>query len=139
MEEQRMARQRNQYALIRYVVYSLVLLMTAGLLRLSAEPSGNPNKDDSARDTKTELKEGKQTFRFDTFGSEDFWGGKLRLHEAIEGAKLGGVGAGVSPNQALALGLKVDLDAVPKAVGALIKKGKVDLNDPATTLILLKA
>ena len=38
------------------------------------------------------LDEGRRIFRFDTFGSEDFWGGKLRLHEAIVGQKLGGVG-----------------------------------------------
>src|SRR6185436_17970421 len=38
------------------------------------------------------LDEGRKIFRYDTFGSEDFWGGKLRLHEAIVGQKLGGVG-----------------------------------------------
>src|SRR6185436_10920951 len=43
------------------------------------------------------MEQGKQIFRYDTFGSEDFWGGKLRLHEAIAGQKLGGVGNGVSP------------------------------------------
>ena len=84
------------------------------------------------------LVEGKRTFRFDTFGSEDFWGGKLRLHEAIAGAKLGGVGAGVSPKAALALGLKVDAQALPAALVTQIKAGKVDLDDPATTVALLK-
>ena len=34
------------------------------------------------------LDEGKKIFRYDTFGSEDFWGGQLRLHEAIAGEKL---------------------------------------------------
>ncbi|HLA11870.1 MAG TPA: hypothetical protein VJ023_14890 [Pyrinomonadaceae bacterium] len=53
------------------------------------------------------MEQGKQIFRYDTFGSEDFWGGKLRLHEAIAGQRLGGVGNGVSPKTALALGLKV--------------------------------
>lgn len=38
------------------------------------------------------LAEGRQIFRYDTFGSEAFWGGQLRLHEAIKGAQLGGVG-----------------------------------------------
>ena len=47
------------------------------------------------------LDEGRRIFRFDTFGSEDFWGGKLGLHEAIVGQKLGGVGPGVSPKMAL--------------------------------------
>lgn len=47
------------------------------------------------------LKEGQQIFRFDTFGSEDFWGGKLRLHQAIAGEGLGGVGKGSVPKPRL--------------------------------------
>jgi hypothetical protein len=53
------------------------------------------------------LTEGMRTFRFDTFGSEDFWGGAVKLHQAIQGEKLGGVGPGLSPKKALELGLKV--------------------------------
>ena len=85
------------------------------------------------------LDEGKQIFRFDTFGSEDFWGGKLGLHRAIVGEKLGGVGPGVSPKMALSLGLKVDAEALPADLVAAIKAGKVDMNDPASTVALLKA
>ena len=44
---------------------------------------------------------GRQIFRFDTFGDEQFWGGTLRLHEAIEGERFGGVGPGLSPAAAL--------------------------------------
>ena len=84
------------------------------------------------------VKDGKQTFRFDTFGDEAFWGDTLRLHQAIEGANLGGVGPGVSPSTALAVGLKVDVDALPPDLIAALKLGKVDLGDPATTLVLLK-
>lgn len=82
--------------------------------------------------------QGRQIFRFDTFGDEDFWGGTLGLHKAIEGAKFGGVGSGVSPATALAVGLKVDQDALPASLVQAIQAGKVDLNDPATTLALLK-
>jgi hypothetical protein len=85
------------------------------------------------------LKEGRQIFRFDTFGSEDFWGGKLRLHEAIVGQKLGGVGPGVSPKMALSLGLKVDSEALPAELVAAIKGGKVNMDDPASTVALLRA
>src|SRR5262249_40931133 len=60
------------------------------------------------------LEEGKNTFRFDTFGDETFWGDTLKLHQALEGSGLGGVGAGVNPKTALDLGLKVDVDALPK-------------------------
>ena len=85
------------------------------------------------------LDEGRRIFRFDTFGSEDFWGGKLRLHQAIVGEKLGGVGPGVSPKMALSLGLKVDAEALPADLVAAIKAGKVDMNDPASTVALLTA
>src|SRR3954467_7394336 len=84
------------------------------------------------------IDEGRKTFRFDTFGSEAFWGA-TRLHDAIAGEKNGGAGPGVSPNTALKLGLKVDLAAVPKAFVPLIQAGTVNLDDPAVTLALLKA
>jgi hypothetical protein len=87
---------------------------------------------------RTMLDEGRQTFRFDTFGSEAFWGGALQLHRAIAGAKFGGVGPGVSPKTALAVGLKVDAAALPAALVEQMKQGKVDLDDPATTVTLLK-
>ena len=84
------------------------------------------------------FEEGKRVFRDDTFGDEAFWGGTLRLHQAIAGEKNGGVGPGVSPKMALAVGLKVDADALPSDLVAQIKQGKVDLDDPATTTALLK-
>src|SRR5436190_16046212 len=84
------------------------------------------------------IAQGRNVFRFDTFGDQAFWGGVLQLHKAIEGANNGGVGPGVSPKTALAVGLKVDATKIPKKVAAAIKAGKVDLNDPKTTLALLK-
>jgi len=85
------------------------------------------------------LERGRQIFRYDTFGDEAFWGGTLRIHEAIEGERLGGVGPGVSPATALAVGLKVDADAVPPAMLNAIRHGQADLNDPAVTIALLDA
>jgi cytochrome c peroxidase len=82
--------------------------------------------------------QGRSVFRDDTFGDQAFWGDTLQLHKAIEGAKLGGVGGGVSPKTALAVGLKVDATKIPAKVAAAIKAGKVNLNDPATTVTLLK-
>ena len=104
-----------------------------------AQTSGQAFDAAAAKQAQQFLIEGKRIFRFDTFGSEEFWGGQLRLHEAIQGEKLGGVGPGLSPKNALELGLKVDMEAVPKNVAAAIKAGKVNLNDPANTLLLLKA
>lgn len=91
--------------------------------------------DQHARDL---VERGRRIFRFDTFGDEDFWGGALRLHEAIAGERLGGVGPGVSPRRALAVGLKVDADALPRPLVAALEHGRVDLDDPAVTVALLR-
>jgi len=85
------------------------------------------------------LERGRQTFRYDTFGDEIFWGDQLQLHQAIQGEQFGGVGPGVSPETALAVGLKVDVDALPNRLVRKLKAGQVDLSDPATTLLLIKS
>jgi hypothetical protein len=96
------------------------------------QDSSSPQRD---RDL---LRRGQQVFRFDTFGDEAFWGDTLHLHQAIEGSGFGGVGAGVSPKTALAVGLKVDVDALPGALQRELLAGQVNLDDPAVTLTLLK-
>jgi hypothetical protein len=85
------------------------------------------------------LEEGREIFRNDTFGSEAFWGGQLRLHETVIGRKHGGRGAGLTPMQALQLGLKVDVGRVPALLIEVIRGGGVGLKDPDTTVELLKA
>jgi hypothetical protein len=75
------------------------------------------------------IRKGRQTFRFDTFGDEAFWGDTLRLHQAI---------ATVAPRAALRLGLKIDVDALPQPLEEHLRQGKVNLDEPATTLALLK-
>jgi hypothetical protein len=84
------------------------------------------------------IAQGRQIFRYDTFGDEGFWSDTIKLHQAIAGAKNGGVGPGVSPKTALAVGLKVDSDALPPPVVAGIKSGAISLDDPASTLALLQ-
>jgi mono/diheme cytochrome c family protein len=84
------------------------------------------------------VRNGRRVFRTDTFGDEVFWGDTLQLHRAIAGAANGGVGPGVSPHTALAVGLKVDRDALPAALKAQLRQGRVDLTSPATTLALLR-
>jgi hypothetical protein len=97
------------------------------------------NPDVAAKKQANKLfRDGRRIFRFDTFGDEAFWGDQLRLHEAIAGEELGGVGPGVSPRTALAVGLKVDETALPRPLKKALRRGEVDLDDPATTLALLK-
>lgn len=86
------------------------------------------------RYAKGETNQGRDIFRFDTFGDAAYWGDTLHLHQAIEGVKLGGVGPGVSPTTALAVGLKVDVDALSPDLVQALQKGQVNLNDPGTTL-----
>ena len=124
---------------------ALALLCAAVIVVFFERPSeaklqDGPSEAESATDTNADrmLAEGKQTFRFDTFGDEAFWTDALQLNRAIAGANLGGVGPGVSPKTALAVGLKVDVDALPQSLISQLKHGKVNLDDPATTLALLK-
>src|SRR5215475_9507488 len=84
------------------------------------------------------VEQGRHIFRFDTFGDEEFWGDTLKLHRAIAGSKYGGIGPGINPLTALAVGLKVDSEALPANLVESIRKGRVDLTDPATTLALLR-
>lgn len=74
--------------------------------------------------------EGKDIFRFDTFGDEKYWTDTLRMHEVVQTT--------VSPSTALAVGLKVDVDALPLELRTALAAGQVDLESPATTVALLK-
>ena len=124
----------------RMATASAWLIVAAGAVAQDNASRGPATSFDDVihRNTLAMLSEGRTTFRYDTFGDETWWGGTLRLHEAIEGSGLGGVGSGVSPKTALAVGLKVDVDALPAAVIAALEGGQVNLNDPATTLTLLR-
>src|SRR5688572_13691414 len=113
-------------------------LIRSGVFLLALVLVGIASTQAQARRAADLITQGKQIFRFDTFGDEDFWGGQLRLHEAIEGEQFGGVGPGVSPATALEVGLKVDVKALPQRLRTQLRRGQVDLNDPAVTLALLK-
>ena len=139
---------------VTYVLVSLLIiagLIAAGCVgpNQSAAPKPTVNETIAVQQStendrmidqnaKTMMEQGRQIFRFDTFGDEAFWGDSLKLHQAIAGTANGGVGPGVSPKTALAVGLKVDMDALPKELVDNLKAGKVNLDDPATTLALLK-
>jgi mono/diheme cytochrome c family protein len=124
------------------LVASILVLFTLALAAsgcrersAAAEPAveaaplgGRP--DPVIEDAAATIREGREIFRFDTFGDEAFWTGVLRLNEPL---------ATVSPRTALAVGLKVDVDALPGSTVAALRKGRIDLDDPAVTLALLEA
>jgi len=128
---------------LNYLGFVLVLV-SLGIVAFSrGGGQGSPGKQNSFdalidSNAAQMVGQGRQIFRFDTFGDEKFWGDTLMLHQAIEGKKNGGKGDGVGPKAALGLGLKVDVDALPASLVAKLKQGQVNLDDPATTLALLK-
>lgn len=112
--------------LTRHIRRPAVLISLATLAACGGGDHHRPPPDDDA----ALVALGKKTFRFDTFGDEAKWTDTLRIHEAIASS--------VDPATALAVGLKVDADALPADVQQGIKNGSVDLKSPQTTITLLK-
>ena len=100
-------------------------LTAMGMLAALSSACGGNDDDDRRL-----VAQGRQIFRFETFGDEAKWTDTLRMHEVIAAA--------VDPTTALSVGLKVDADALPQAIKDGILAGTVDLASPATTLALLK-
>jgi hypothetical protein len=84
--------------------------------RGESQAANSEHKDSTAGNAIQLVQQGRQIFRVDTFGDQAFWGDTLKLHQAIEGSGLGGVGPGVGPRTALSVGLKVDVDALPNSL-----------------------
>ena len=110
------------------IALSIASVLAASLL-VSCSPD-RPAGPGQVALSRAAVDEGREIFRFDTFGDEQFWTDTLRMHEVI--------GAAVTPSVALSVGLKVDADALPPAVKSALGAGQVDLNSTATTLALLK-
>jgi hypothetical protein len=91
------------------------------------------------RNSRKLFHEGREIFRYDTFGSETFWGDKLQLHRAIARKEKGGLDKGLTPRQALQLGLKADVAKVPRLLLEVLREGSVSFDKPDTTLELLRA
>src|SRR6516162_8630280 len=117
-------------SLMKFVPGFVLFLGFAGASAQAQKKGASPAGFDSViqRNAERMMKEGQQIFRFDTFGSEAFWGDALQLHRAIAGEKNGGVGGGVSPKTALSVGLKVDVDALPDSLRNQLKAKEVDLD-----------
>jgi hypothetical protein len=117
------------------------IVLGLGFLAVRSEPSvyadGASESEDahaapSVRNAWKMISEGRQTFRFDTFGDEAFWGDTLKRHQAVEGVKFGGVGPGLSPRNALALGLKkMDIDALSGGAGNQLPRAETERHSSA--------
>ena len=107
----------------------LYVLATAFVLSGYAHTQDRSHDRGHQRDRDARTPEGQAIFRFDTFGDEQLWTDVLRMHEVIPT---------VDPATALAVGLKVDVDALPPAVIAALRAGQLDLTDPAVTVELVR-
>src|SRR5689334_24216170 len=130
-------RARNFMMLIKLMILAAVLTIGPGyLVGGRAQPADDQSRGQTEQrfdrqisdNAQQMMEQGKKIFRYDTFGDETYWSDTLKLHQAIQGTKFGGVGPGVSPKTALAVGLKVDLDALPQPLVNQIKQGKVNLD-----------
>src|SRR5687768_1081055 len=112
-------------ALLLFVI--AMAFAVAGLAPVTQASQFAPRASD--RDGQLNLRDGRMILRYDTFGDEQLWTDVLRMHEVI---------AAVDPATALAVGLKVDVDALPAEIVAALRAGLVDLTDPAVTVELLR-
>ena len=114
----------------RGVMIGVTLAAASALLAACGNGSSSNSSDDSSAKQAALVAQGKNIFRFDTFGDETQWTDTLRLHEVIR--------TKVDPTTALSVGLKVDAEALPPAVVQGIQNKTISLTDPATTVALLK-
>ena len=108
-------------------IAAAVFTMTLAVSGL--EPAVRIERTVDAQDEASARADGREIFRFDTFGDEQLWTDVLRMHEVV---------AKVDPATALAVGLKVDVEALPAAILSALRAGAVDLTDPAVTIELLR-
>src|SRR5262245_47188852 len=130
----------KKQAVIVVLITSIVVLIQCSkpFEKENADQVINEQPTKAESKNKSLVEQGKQIFRFDTFGDEDFWSGLLHIDKAILGMNNGGFGNGVSPVDALNVGLKVDVNALPPEVVAQIESGDIKLTDPASTVALLR-
>jgi mono/diheme cytochrome c family protein len=117
------------------IVFALALTIAiAGFApAITADHTASRSDDERERNDRNEgepkHRKGQAIFRYDTFGNEQLWTDVLRMHEVI---------ATVPPATALAVGLKVDVEALPPEITAALRAGEVDLTNPAVTVELLR-
>ncbi|MEO7385755.1 MAG: hypothetical protein ABIX37_02335, partial [Gammaproteobacteria bacterium] len=127
-------------AIVRLTLASAVIVLTGCSSNDNNNGrSGPSNPGTPPAQQRGDAASGQQVFRLETFGDEGFFTDAMRLPQGI-------VAAGVTPVEALQLGLSVNVDALDNATKAAIAaelatdgtSGPI-LNDPATTIALINA
>ena len=117
--------------LLRTMLFVVPAVFLTGFVMSGASNGGTMTQflGSAASNAQQLIDQGKQIFRFDTYGDEAFWTDQLEMQQSVKT---------LTPTTALTLGLKVDSGALPPSVVEAIKHGNVNLNDPAVTLQLIK-
>src|SRR3954463_6891146 len=119
-----MARKERALLFLKIAAAGVLLLLALAPLAPAGQGGAAAPNDPIAANAGRMVDEGRQTFRYDTFGDQVFWSRILGIHQALKT---------VSPHTALAVGLKVDSDALPPGLLA-----HANLDDPAVTAELLR-
>src|SRR6266496_1418802 len=119
-------RYKKQMIVIAALTAIVVFMRCSKSFEKTNADSLSDEKSISTEKSKSLIAQGKEIFRFDDFGDKDFWSGLLHIDKAILGSANGGFGAGVSPAAALAIGLKVDADALPAVIREGITSGTIN-------------
>src|SRR3954449_13026523 len=119
-----MARKERALLFLKIAAAGVLLLLALAPLAPAGQGGAAAPNDPIAANAGRMVDEGRQTFRYDTFGDQVFWSRILGIHQALKT---------VSPHTALAVGLKVDADALPPGLLA-----HANLDDPAVTAELLR-
>ncbi len=113
----------------RPATYAFAIALPLFALALSLQIPTHASFQIPTHEDGPDSRKGRAIFRFDTFGDEQLWTTVLRMHEVIPT---------IDPVTALGVGLKVDVEALPREAIAALRAGSVDLTDPAITLGLLQ-
>lgn len=119
----------SQFIFARKRIATLSIALLSGALLTGC--FSDDNDDDTTAVKPDPVKMGQEVFRFETFDNQKFWTDAMRLPQGI--AK-----AGVTPLDALALGLNVNAEALSPATKAALLDAlaKINAGTPATETVL---
>lgn len=120
---------KRRLLMLLLVPAAISLIAAIGKSVITVNANGKGLQTSTEDNAKQLIDQGRQIFRFDAFGDEAFWSDQLQIQRSV---------MGLSPQTALALGLKVDADALSSSVIEAIRRGKVNLNNPGIRLQLIR-
>jgi hypothetical protein len=120
---------KTRYAMLLSLSGTVLLLATIAASGTRDDDKGSRFLGNAEDNAKKLIDQGRHTFRFDTYGDEAFWTDQLQIQQSIKH---------LTPPAALALGLKVDIEALLPSDVEAMSHSRMNLDDPGLTLQLIK-